>query len=253
MERQLGFSLIEMMLSMVLGLIVAGSVLQLAVNNNRSTKTNEYLSLVQQSGRHALYVLSSDLRMAGYKSNHSGSAIMPFYLGSCEGDSVCTTDGGGINNDRIAVQYEPANSFDCTGDPVITAGSIIANVYFIDLDRSHENIYALFCRSYDVLSEMPRGDAIPLVHGVEKLQILYGLTTTGSDNVNQYMTASSIVDWSDVKSVRIAFLVGSGFESKFMDVRTRKYNLLESGDQVFTDNIPRFPFSTAIHLNNSGI
>lgn len=63
---QTGFSLIELMIGMTLGLIVLGAVLYVFAGNRTSYRHQESLSLVQESGRFALELLARDIRMAGY-------------------------------------------------------------------------------------------------------------------------------------------------------------------------------------------
>ena len=64
---QVGFSLIEIMVALVLGLFLMGGVIQIFFGSKASYNTTENLSRVQENGRLAIELLSRDLRMAGYK------------------------------------------------------------------------------------------------------------------------------------------------------------------------------------------
>jgi len=48
-----------------------------------------------------------------------------------------------------------------------------------------------------------------LVEGVESMQILYGFDANGNDQVDGYVTAAEVSDWSRVFSVRLALLLRS--------------------------------------------
>lgn len=66
LRHEAGLSLIELMIGMTLGLVVLGAVLYVFAGNRASYRHQESLSLVQESGRFALEILSRDIRMAGY-------------------------------------------------------------------------------------------------------------------------------------------------------------------------------------------
>ncbi|WP_419835920.1 PilW family protein [Endozoicomonas atrinae] len=257
-NHQKGFSILEMMLAFVMGLIVAGSALQLMVSNSRSANVNEFIATAQENGRHSLYIMSTEFRRAGFRSETGVAPIQPFYRGGCEGDSICTVDGGGTDSDRIAVQYEPMPDpvsgllEDCTG-ATVAAGSLTADVYFVDRDIANDNISTLFCRGYDPLTGTPRGLAQALVQGVDRLQVVYGTAPSGTTSINQYVTASAVADWRQVFGIRVGVLVSAGEESRVFDKRSRTYNLLNSGMLTLNDQTPRYMYSTAIRLNNTGL
>ncbi len=62
---QRGFTLVELMVSMVLGLVVVGGALSIIASNRQSYRTNEGLSQLQESARTAFEIFSRDLRQAG--------------------------------------------------------------------------------------------------------------------------------------------------------------------------------------------
>jgi type IV pilus assembly protein PilW len=59
-----GFTLIELMISMVLGLVIVGGVISVVLANRRTYNTNEGLSQVQESARTAFELLARDIRQA---------------------------------------------------------------------------------------------------------------------------------------------------------------------------------------------
>jgi type IV pilus assembly protein PilW len=60
-----GFTLIELMISMVLGLVVIGGVVSVMLANKRSYRTNEGLAQIQESARTAFELMARDIRQAG--------------------------------------------------------------------------------------------------------------------------------------------------------------------------------------------
>lgn len=63
--RARGFTLIELMISMLLGLVVIGGAMGVILANRQSYRTNEGLSQVQESARTAFELLARDVRQAG--------------------------------------------------------------------------------------------------------------------------------------------------------------------------------------------
>ncbi|WP_062268567.1 PilW family protein [Endozoicomonas arenosclerae] len=248
--RQQGLSLIELMLALLLGLLISSTFLQIMLNSSRSTYFHEDLALAQENGRHTLYLLSRAMRRAGY-SDTVNSRVLPFFTGSCGSAAQCTFDGGGTDSDQVAVQFLPENGEDCAGNTVPT-GELTADVYYVETDPANDNIDTLFCRGYNPANSTARGAARPVIIGVERLQVVYGVTNNDSGNVHQYLAANAVSDWQDVRSVRVGVLVNSGQQARAFDQRTREYNILESGTLTLTDGRPRYVFTTASKLNNTG-
>jgi type IV pilus assembly protein PilW len=64
-HAQRGVTLVELMISMVLGLLVIAGAVSLTIGNRRAYSTSEGLSQVQESGRTAFELLARDIRQAG--------------------------------------------------------------------------------------------------------------------------------------------------------------------------------------------
>jgi type IV pilus assembly protein PilW len=60
-----GFTLIELMISVVLGLVIVGGVISVMLANKRSYRTNEGLAQIQESARTAFELMSRDIRQSG--------------------------------------------------------------------------------------------------------------------------------------------------------------------------------------------
>jgi type IV pilus assembly protein PilW len=64
---QRGFSMVEMMISITIGLMLIGALTGVLISNSRSGKTNERTSELQANGRYALDHLRTELRHAGFR------------------------------------------------------------------------------------------------------------------------------------------------------------------------------------------
>lgn len=61
-----GFSLVELMIAVVLGLILVAGVIQVFLGNRQTQVTEQSVARVQESGRLALDFIEQDLRLAGF-------------------------------------------------------------------------------------------------------------------------------------------------------------------------------------------
>lgn len=61
-----GFSLIELMIAITLGLVLMGGVIQMFLGSKAAFSSQQATSQIQESGRLALEFLARDIRMAGY-------------------------------------------------------------------------------------------------------------------------------------------------------------------------------------------
>ena len=66
MRNQRGISLVELMISITIGLILMTGVVQLFLSSRATFSTQQALSRVQETGRLAMEFLADDIRMAGY-------------------------------------------------------------------------------------------------------------------------------------------------------------------------------------------
>lgn len=152
MRRQSGVTLIELLVAMVLGLLVAGGIVTVFTSTSSSNKAQLQLANLQEEGRFAITRLTGDLRMANgeYCSSTGGVATNSgsnnLYLDSLRAPKVYTADYLGALSDVTTPwgsgsypkaptepYYAPAflsmRGYDCTKTackPVDPHGSIAA-------------------------------------------------------------------------------------------------------------------------------
>lgn len=64
--KQQGFTLVELMVAMTIGLILLGGVITILTSSQQVYRVNDALARMQENARYAFQVLSRDIRMAGY-------------------------------------------------------------------------------------------------------------------------------------------------------------------------------------------
>jgi type IV pilus assembly protein PilW len=67
MKKQFGYSLIELMIAITIGLIVLGAVSSVFLTSNQTNKTQDNLARLQENARFVLNKMETDIRMAGYR------------------------------------------------------------------------------------------------------------------------------------------------------------------------------------------
>ena len=65
-QSQLGLSLIELMIALVVGLLLLGGLIQIYLSNKQSYNAQEQLARMQESGRFSMDIITRDLRRAGF-------------------------------------------------------------------------------------------------------------------------------------------------------------------------------------------
>lgn len=67
LSSERGFTLIEMMISLTIGLVIVAALVGVLVSNSQSAKTNDRTAELQSNGRYALDHLKRELHHAGYR------------------------------------------------------------------------------------------------------------------------------------------------------------------------------------------
>jgi type IV pilus assembly protein PilW len=137
-RSQHGVTLIELMVSLVLGLLVTSGVIQIFIANRATYAFNEGLARLQENGRFSLDALNFNVRMAGYFGCLSGTTVfnnlnssttLPFNF--AEGIRGYEGVGSSPANTVVPASKNPANSAN-TADwtpalPAALVGSAIPN------------------------------------------------------------------------------------------------------------------------------
>lgn len=113
MKGENGFTLAELLVAMVVGLLVMTAAYATYMTQTRSYKTNEEVTALQQNLRSAMYHLERELRMAGY--NPTVSQTVNFGFVNLGGNTVTFTmdsngDGALDTTETIIYAHNAGNS-----------------------------------------------------------------------------------------------------------------------------------------------
>lgn len=273
-RQQKGFTLVEIMISMALGLVITGAVIQIMVSNSVTEKLNRAMASTQESGRFIINRLRGEMLMVGlydqmnpklnididivsennFVRNHP--VILPnefavrTELGAIQGNS-----GG---NDTLVVSLQ--SKMDCRG---YTLGHendeefYIVNEYFVDDNK-------LKCRGFDgrylrgqKAAEGHNGNKLmTILDNVVNFQVTYGVTdlvsTFGSAIPTRFVTANGIQSAVDsgktIVALRIALVVRADSD---ITIETKpSFKLLNEANYTPSDNGLYKSFETTITLRN---
>lgn len=145
--KQKGFSLIELMVSLVIALIVVAAITQVFVGSKVTYSMQSGLSKIQENGRFAMAFLARDLRQAGYSgctSNatfantlrpNSASGAVPDYLDFSEAVE-------GVDNITTGVTYKSITAVENTD---VVEVRFADNSNSCDIDMHNESAATIHC------------------------------------------------------------------------------------------------------------
>ncbi|HYL88944.1 MAG TPA: PilW family protein [Burkholderiales bacterium] len=228
MNRHRGFSLIELMIALTIGLILSVVVSQIFLNTSTVFRSTDNLSRVQENARYALALLTREIRSASYRSDPRIPRQQAYPVATTPG--ITGTDGGmsaspvsGIP-DQITVRFQGSGTGasadgtvqDCIGNR-IDYGNMVVNTFLIKNDPANNNEPTLYCNTAvppAACTDPPAGSCYPLIPSVENFQIVYGedigaapFTPNPDGSVDRWVPAGSVSNWDNVLSVRVALLM----------------------------------------------
>jgi type IV pilus assembly protein PilW len=81
-EDRRGFTLVELLVAMTVGLVVLASVLQIFIYQNRTSSVQTEVAYAQQNVRGAMTVMTREIRAAGYDPHNNGFSAIKAASGS---------------------------------------------------------------------------------------------------------------------------------------------------------------------------
>ena len=220
---QQGFTLIEILIALLIGVFLLAALLTIVQANRRVYGDQTQLAQLQDSERMALTLMTDVIQMAGYFPNPTGNtsggslpATAPFQTA---GQAIFGQFSSTAPGDTLSVRYMTAGGdgiLNCSGlsniNPPPPVGSNTGNILYINtFSVVNGQLVCTLTSSatpttsvqYNLVSGVTNATTN---FGITNLVILYGVNTTGAGNaVDTYFSASqmSSVNWNNVISVLI--------------------------------------------------
>jgi type IV pilus assembly protein PilW len=231
-KNQVGISLIEIMIALLIGVFLIGGLMQMFINSKQTYKLQDTMSRLQENGRFAVDFLVHDMR---------GST------GIVGEDNHVSTGSDRVKAGTDTITLSTAATYtDNSGTFTELGYKASVNQYSI-YSQGDSGQAALF-------KSENGGAAQELIEGVEDMQILYGEDTDGDGTPNHYLSAvaSNNIDMNHVVSIKFSLLVCSLEKGVTGTPLTYTYDDKAYGDKTFTPSDSRFcrVFSTAVSVRN---
>ena len=238
--RQGGFTLIELMVAMGIGLIILLGMTTTFVNLKNTFRSQDKLGQLQDNERLALSMLTTSLNEAGFypdPKNPTPIVASPAPAAApggamAAGTFIFGTAAAGAVTESISTQYAVASGTDitsCLGTTNAGASTVtVRNIFYVDATKG-----SLMCKvmvnglTSDAMAHS--GTAEELISGVKTMSVKYGIATSGAQ-INTYKLPANVTtaEWAgSVKAVRVTLTFANPFDSAASDVvRTHTINLM---------------------------
>jgi type IV pilus assembly protein PilW len=288
-SSQRGLSLVELMVSMVIGLFVIGAVLISYLGSGQAASQQAAYSQMNDDAQIGLSIIARDLMLAGYTrptgvnvATGRFSGTPPMAVFGCDKGFVtpnkldelvaatdCATTG---SSSAIEVIYEAdidntvakdAQPSDCVGntiDKALTPAPWLRNRYYVVNSESTGTARPeLHCASNLSNSAGARIGGQPLLENVEVLKAMYleallPLKATPLENQRyHYVAASDVAEWGNVLAVRVCLLMRSSdpiLTAEDTTHITSKYLDCDLNSATAADKYLRRAYFTTVALRN---
>ncbi len=238
-SRQHGFSLVELMIAGILGLLLIGGVVQLFLGSKQNFTMQGELAKIQEDGRLALSFLKREIEMAGSTGGSDTGRIVGGV--NFPVDYALSTEGGAGSDSIAVIVVDPPDKKDCNG--VVVASGKVINTFSVNASNE------LVCQGNG------GGGAQPLISDVASFQVLYGVETEKNcpdGVVGSYLSKSQVEAAGlegKVHSIKIALLLESDGNVMANDA-TKAFNVLGTAVS-FTSKKVRRLFQQTVFMPNA--
>lgn len=272
--RQRGVSMIELMVSVVIGMFVVGAVLVSYLGSGGTSRLQGSVSQMSEDAQIAFGLMSRDLQMAGYSdisgttsSTSTTATFEKLYTGpatfgcstqftspTAAFNSAACVVGGSTATHSIEVNYQATSlntipnsggaPTDCLGN-----GLSLTSTFYVATNRYYVTTTAGSLRP-ELHCASASGSAQPLVENVQAMKVWYGEAVAASPKrAVRYVTASSVTDWSYVVSARICLLMRS-VEPVLSNEDSLTYTDCDGATQTSSDKRLYRAFFTTVAIRN---
>lgn len=250
-RRQRGLSLVEMMVSIALGLLILVAILQLFTASRQTYRYQQNISRMQENARIATEILQRTVRDTGFEPPPASSAQLVCatsdncLLGGQDSltSAQLTSLGTRSGSDILIIRFRSdGNMSDCLGvgqnndgtGYLQTPGTRGTGIYFIDSGTS-----TLECDNTDPApGGTGHGGPQPLIDDIEDMQVLYGYRNSSTGNLiyvpGNLLTTSG--DYYLITAVRIQLCVRSPDANVVSSANTQHCLMDSDGDGANDDD-----------------
>ncbi|MFW1799742.1 PilW family protein [Acinetobacter nematophilus] len=279
-----GFTLVELMVALALGLIIVGAAIQLMISGQSTLTYQKAMESVQDNANFGINYITADIRQTNLdvgkrkmgNSTLSGLIVKKenYPSGITTTDLALSSTATGLSladkkSDILVIQYKPAqlNGFDCEGKKISSANLMIVQKYFIREDENNDNgdlVLACAAGRYEVGVDKPALDNLTstslgqvILQRVDQFKVLVGVVDSANKmsylTLNQYVAAADTIN---PVTIQIGVLIRSVDNAGSNTVIPSSYTLLNTAYKVsnpekITGKFLRVPLEQTVAIRNA--
>jgi type IV pilus assembly protein PilW len=215
------------MITLVISLVLLGALAYFYLGSQQTSRTNEDISRMQESGRNAIEILGKAIRQAGFRLD----VDQPLYVNSANNiGAIIGTNGGGpaygatgaaaAPPDTITLRHDPVSIASATNplqgqESTCTGITATSNNNTFDSYGNRNVNTALVEYSFSILNGVlycnptannPASGGVIIIDNIENMQITYGIGD-GLGTVTTYKDLPTAAEFSQVTAVKVSLLV----------------------------------------------
>ncbi len=248
LRLQRGFSLLELMISLVIGLILSAAAISVLLSNKRAYEQSEQYAVMQDNARYAVQVIEDELQMVDFWGETLANSFRNVGFlpnNGCDGDA----NSNSLVNTIWATTANSSKMLTCLSDVQINSDILVVKALsgYQSTDKSQVRLetdfvqgnflksgqkqsgwskdirdYHAYVYYIDPNVRTVNGVNLPALmrwtqdrkaeeisEGVEQMRVMLGLDTNADGRPDEYKEPSGVGNWVNVVIAKVYFLVRS--------------------------------------------
>ena len=244
LHAQSGISLVEVLISLVIGLLLSAGVIRVFASSQASNSVIMGEARLTENSRYALDALAFQLRLAGlrtapaqlpgtvFSDTEPPISASPAQAGAA--DTVVrnvSLEVGGVtqtlanvkaNTDALIIRYEglfdaaaaaPDTTItDCSGNTV-ERDNMATDVFYIAASGTNEtSAFSLYCKHYNVddAGVVTEQDPVAIAGDIRDLEVMFGEDSNGDTEADRLVAADAIAAGDVLVSAQVMLTIDGG-------------------------------------------
>lgn len=290
LRSQRGLTLIELMVAMVLSLVLVGGGSTVYISSKRNYQARDQLSMMDESARIALTMLTQHLEHAGYATADKLPIGNYFYVkgdsdplaGSCDNlgayslsaikasataDSAITgadtvnRDADNSYGDAISIRFIGDSLLNrdaingvlkqpCWAGAISLQSALVYNAFHVDISTSVKDSLGNYIPILYAVGSNSNSYKKPLVNGIQNLQFMYGVDANQDGLVDRYVNASAMAATDWTAVTSIKVGILVRSLEPVLEQNTAQTYNVSDKTMSFNDRYSRSVYTTVIQLRN---
>lgn len=219
MKKQHGFSLIELMITLLISLILSAGLLFTFMSERKTFTDQDELSRLQTNQQMVISRFNDVINSSGFyadTTNYTSASALPAATVTSVGTFSAGQSVLGISSTSFAIRYQVQSQYKDSNSNVVQTNNAIqdclgrtgANYSATTTAKVITNVFSFNSANNQVSCTVYADDTAStavVADNINSISVLYGYDETSNGSVTRYYTYSAVSNWSEVKSIMITF------------------------------------------------